>query len=70
VVDDGAPTSDVYRYASQRVELADTSAWVWSRAVGGPLRAAFDEAIVEGDDRIAAITGQDVRWLTPRGSLR
>jgi predicted nucleic acid-binding protein len=139
------------------VELADTSAWVWTRAVGGELRAAFDEAIIEGDlascdmvrlellysarsateftslrseletlpncpigseewqralevyerlahegglhhravrhpdlliaaaaesagiavlhydedyDRIAAITGQDVRWLAPRGSLR
>jgi predicted nucleic acid-binding protein len=139
------------------VELADTSAWVWTRAIGGELRAAFDEAIIEGDvascdmvrlellysahsateftslrgeletlpncpigteewqralevyerlahegglhhravrhpdlliaaaaesagiavlhydedyDRIAAITGQDVRWLAPRGSLR
>jgi predicted nucleic acid-binding protein len=138
------------------VELADTSAWVWTRAVGGQLRAAFDNAIIEGDvascgmvrlellysarnaseftslrdeldalpncpigteewqralevyerlahqgglhhravrhpdlliaaaaesagipvlhydedyDRIAAITGQDVRWLAPRGSL-
>jgi len=139
------------------VELADTSAWVWTRAIAGQLRAAFDEAIIEGDvascdmvrlellysarsateftslrgeletlpncpigteewqralevyerlahegglhhravrhpdlliaaaaesagiavlhydedyDRIAAITGQDVRWLAPRGSLR
>jgi predicted nucleic acid-binding protein len=30
------------------VELADTSAWVWTRAVGGALRAAFDEDVVEG----------------------
>lgn len=98
------------------MELADTSAWVWTRAVGGELRTAFDEAIIEGDvascdmvrlellysartgteftiqstssqaaaesagiavlhydedyDCIAAITGQDVRWLAPRGSLR
>jgi predicted nucleic acid-binding protein len=139
------------------VDLADTSAWVWTRAVGGQLRAAFDGAIIEGDvagcdmvrlellysarsateftnlrgelealpncpigteqwqralevyerlahegglhhravrhpdlliaaaaesagipvlhydedyDRIAAVTGQDVRWLAPRGSLR
>ena len=139
------------------MELADTSAWVWTRAVGGKLRAAFDEKIIEGHiascdmvrlellysagnaaeftslrgelealpncpirteqwqralelyeqlahqgglhhravrhqdlliaaaaeaagiavlhydedyDRIAAITGQDVRWLAPRGSLR
>jgi predicted nucleic acid-binding protein len=31
------------------VELADTSAWVWSRAVGGELRSTFDEAVVEGE---------------------
>jgi predicted nucleic acid-binding protein len=138
------------------VQLADTSAWVWTRAVGGELRIAFDEDLVEGEvatcdmvrlellysarnateftslreeldalpdcpigidewkralevyealarqgglhhrsvrhpdlliaaaaevagipvlhydedyDRIASITGQDVRWLAPRGSL-
>ena len=138
------------------MQLADTSAWVWTRAVGGQLRLAFDEDLVEGQiatcdmvrlellysarnateftslrseldalpncpigvdewkralevygqlarqgglhhrsvrhpdlliaaaadlagvpvldydkdyDRIAAITGQDVRWLAPRGSL-
>lgn len=28
--------------------LADTSAWVWTRAVGGELRVAFDEGLVEG----------------------
>jgi hypothetical protein len=139
------------------VELADTSAWVWTRAVGGELRTSFDENVVEGQiatcdmvrlellysarnateftslrveldalptceigvdewqralevyeqlasqgglhhrsvrhpdlliaaaaeisgipvlhydedyDRIAAVTGQEVRWLAPRGSLR
>jgi predicted nucleic acid-binding protein len=31
------------------VRLADTSAWVWTRTVGGELRQAFDEAIVEGE---------------------
>jgi predicted nucleic acid-binding protein len=31
------------------VELADTSAWAWTRTVGGELRNAFDEAIVEGE---------------------
>jgi predicted nucleic acid-binding protein len=31
------------------VKLADTSAWVWTRAVGGALRADFDRAVVEGD---------------------
>lgn len=30
------------------MHLADTSAWVWTRAVGGELRVAFDEALVEG----------------------
>jgi predicted nucleic acid-binding protein len=30
------------------VELADTSAWVWTRAVGGDLRDAFDEAVING----------------------
>jgi len=30
------------------VQLADTSAWVWTRAVGGELRAEFDEAVVDG----------------------
>jgi predicted nucleic acid-binding protein len=139
------------------VQLADTSAWVWTRAIAGELRTAFDECVVDGQvatcdmvrlellysarnateftslrieldalpnceigvdhwqralevyerlagqgglhhravrhpdlliaaaaedsgipvlhydedyDRIAAITGQEVRWLAPRGSLR
>jgi predicted nucleic acid-binding protein len=30
------------------VQLADTSAWVWTRAVEGQLRVAFDEDLVEG----------------------
>jgi len=30
------------------VQLADTSAWVWTRAVGGQLRAEFDEAVIDG----------------------
>jgi predicted nucleic acid-binding protein len=30
------------------VELADTSAWIWTRVVAGELREEFDEAIVEG----------------------
>jgi predicted nucleic acid-binding protein len=28
--------------------LADTSAWVWTRAVGGGLRAAFDQDVIDG----------------------
>jgi predicted nucleic acid-binding protein len=31
------------------VQLADTSAWVWTRVVGGQLRTAFDEAVIEGE---------------------
>jgi predicted nucleic acid-binding protein len=30
------------------VQLADTSAWVWTRAVGGELRGAFDDDLVQG----------------------
>jgi predicted nucleic acid-binding protein len=30
------------------VQLADTSVWAWTRAVGGQLRARFDEAVVVG----------------------
>lgn len=31
------------------MELADTSAWSWTRAVGGKLRHDFDEALVNGE---------------------
>jgi predicted nucleic acid-binding protein len=30
------------------VQLADTSAWVWTRAIGGEKRTAFDEHVVDG----------------------
>ncbi len=30
------------------MELADTSAWIWTRVVAGELREEFDEAVVEG----------------------
>jgi predicted nucleic acid-binding protein len=30
------------------VHLADTSAWVWTRAVGRELRTAFDEDVIDG----------------------
>ena len=30
------------------MKLADTSAWVWTRTVGGELRTVFDEDLVEG----------------------
>ena len=29
--------------------MADTSAWVWTRALGGELRVPFDEDLVEGE---------------------
>lgn len=31
------------------MQLADTSAWVWTRAIGGEFRTAFDEDVIEGD---------------------
>jgi hypothetical protein len=31
------------------VQLADTSAWSWTRAVGGDVRREFDEAVIEGE---------------------
>ena len=30
------------------MKLADTSVWVWTRAVGGELRAVFDEDLIDG----------------------
>ncbi len=31
------------------MELADTSAWSWTRVVGGEVREAFDLAVVDGE---------------------
>lgn len=31
------------------MELADTSVWAWTRAVGGDIRRAFDEAVIDGE---------------------
>ena len=31
------------------MELADTSAWSWTRAAGGDIRREFDEAVIEGE---------------------
>ena len=30
------------------MKLADTSAWVWTRTIGGELRADFDADLIEG----------------------
>ncbi len=37
------------------MRLADTSAWVWTRAVGGQLRAELDEAVIAGEIATCAI---------------
>jgi predicted nucleic acid-binding protein len=31
------------------LRLADTSAWVWTRTIGGELRARFDDEVVAGE---------------------
>jgi predicted nucleic acid-binding protein len=31
------------------LELADTSAWIWTRRAGSPLRTEFDEKLVDGE---------------------
>ena len=31
------------------MELADTSAWIWTRRIGGPLRQQFDEKLIDGE---------------------
>ena len=31
------------------MRLADTSAWVWTRAIGGQLRGQFDEEVFAGE---------------------
>lgn len=37
------------------MRLADTSAWVWTRAIAGELRAQFDEAVIAGEIATCAI---------------
>jgi hypothetical protein len=37
------------------VRLAGTSAWVWTRAVGGSIRAGFDADVVAGEVATCAI---------------
>lgn len=37
------------------MRLADTSAWIWTRTIGGELRAAFDEAVIAGEIATCAI---------------
>ncbi len=44
--------------------LADTSAWVWARAVGGELRANFDEAVVDGTIATCAMVKLELLYST------
>ncbi|MGC9220056.1 MAG: PIN domain-containing protein [Solirubrobacteraceae bacterium] len=37
------------------MRLADTSAWVWTRAVGGEIRGRFDEDVVAGEIAVCAM---------------
>lgn len=37
------------------MRLADTSAWVWTRAVGGAIRARFDEEVVAVEIAVCAM---------------
>jgi predicted nucleic acid-binding protein len=49
------------------VELADTSAWVWTRAVGNQLRAHFDEAVVDGTIATCAIVRLELLYSARNG---
>jgi predicted nucleic acid-binding protein len=54
--------------------LADTSAWVWTRAVGGELRSAFDQDVIDGEvatcDMVRLELLYSARNLTEFVSLR
>jgi predicted nucleic acid-binding protein len=49
------------------VQLADTSAWAWTRAIGGRLRAAFDDAVVNGDIATCAMVRIELLYSTQNG---
>lgn len=46
------------------MQLADTSAWVWTRAVGGQLREDFDGAMIEGEIAICAMVRLELLYST------
>lgn len=46
------------------MQLADTSAWVWTRVVGGQLRTAFDEAVIEGEVATCDIVRLELLYST------
>ena len=49
------------------MQLADTSAWAWTRAIGGEQRAAFDEAVVNGDIATCATVRLELLYSTQNG---
>ena len=46
------------------MELADTSAWVWTRAIGGNLRDQFDELLVDGEIAICDMVRLELLYST------
>ena len=49
------------------MQLADTSAWAWTRAIGGEVRATFDEAVVNGDVATCAMVRLELLYSTRNG---
>ena len=49
------------------MQLADTSAWVWTRAVGGQLRADFDKAVIDGEIATCAMVRLELLDSTRNG---
>jgi predicted nucleic acid-binding protein len=49
------------------VQLADTSAWVWTRATGGQLRSDFDEAVIDGEIATCAMVRLELLYSTRTG---
>ncbi|MHB8658949.1 MAG: PIN domain-containing protein [Solirubrobacteraceae bacterium] len=50
------------------MELADTSAWVWTRRVGGELRSAFDDAVIEGEIATCDMVRLELLYSAPNAS--
>ncbi len=50
------------------MQLADTSAWVWTRQIGGTLRAQFDEKLIEGEIAICDMIRLELLYSTRNAS--
>ncbi|MGH2914492.1 MAG: PIN domain-containing protein [Solirubrobacteraceae bacterium] len=46
------------------MQLADTSAWVWTHAVGGQVREDFDATVVEGQIATCAMVRLELLYST------